>query len=555
MPDLGRGVLPDNYAEHIANMGMSPRQQALNWYWSFYKREQYENRTTDWDGGERADILDTEMIGQSGIVPPGFTARPKLPIKYRRPTAPYHLGNLITERFTSLLFSEDKHPSMGVRGDPKAEDYVQALAEAARLWSMMTSVRNHGGGMGSVCVAFMFSDGVPVLEILDARWTTPTWRNRALLDLAEVEVRYQYEVETRGAAGRLRATRIWYRRVINSTTDTVYAPVPVGEGAEPDWKEGKKSTHNFGFCPAVWICNTEPGTGSYDGEPDCAGTHDAIMEMDRQVSQALRSGIANADPLLVAATSAEELPPLSPPDGWQLPTGSTAQFLETTGKGAELCWKSAIQLRSWVLEMSQCVLEDDNSPLAQGAAPQTATEVRQRVASMHARAGVFREQYGQRGVLNLLRKMLRAVRVLEARHEEVVLAPRVETDIETGVVTHVTRLIPDAKSDALLSLQWPPYSVPTTQETLAATQAAAAALTSKLLDEEAAIAYLAPYFHVADPAALQRRLAKASAAKSNSLASPTINPLGRQLPPGEDDGVPNLAPTPDDVPPPPPPLP
>src|SRR5579859_6665604 len=91
----------------IENLGMTPRQLELNHYWSYFATVQYDARKVDWDGSERMDPVDRQAIATAGTLPGGFyDAGKEFPLKFRRPSSPYHLGRVVVTRHTGLLFSE-----------------------------------------------------------------------------------------------------------------------------------------------------------------------------------------------------------------------------------------------------------------------------------------------------------------------------------------------------------------------------------------------------------------------------------------------------------------
>lgn len=278
----------------IARLGMSPRQQALNRMWAVYRGQQYEARRVDWDGTERVQHLDAEAIATAGFIPPGYyDAGAQFPLKFRRPTATYHLRRVIVDRFTGLLFSDRKHPFVRIEGDPATEDYVRTLAEVSRLWPSMIQARTYGGAMGTSVIGFQFVDGRPVVEVDDPRWCYPTFEDRHQLKLAALEKRYMYPVDERDPESGLWVQRAyWYRRVIDAEKDVLFKPVPVGDGEEPEWEIEREVVHGFGFCPRVWVQNS-PVQDDIDGDPDCVSIDDMCEQIDALLSQANAGILAN----------------------------------------------------------------------------------------------------------------------------------------------------------------------------------------------------------------------------------------------------------------------
>jgi hypothetical protein len=278
----------------IARLGMTPRQQDLNRHYAFYRAVQYDSRKVDWNGQEHVDPIQHEAIATAGFVPSGFyDAGATLPLKFRRPSAPYHLCKVVVDRFTGLLFSERRHPRLVVEGDQGAQAYAEALAESARLWQAMIRARTLGGAMGTAVVGFQFVDGQPIVEPLDPRWVFPKFKDRWHLRLESIEVRYQYPEEVQAPDGRWEIVPTWYRRTIDEAADVLYEPAPVADnGAEPDWAEAARVEHGLGFCPVLWVQNL-PVEGDVDGDPDCHGIFEMTEAIDSLLAQANRGTLAN----------------------------------------------------------------------------------------------------------------------------------------------------------------------------------------------------------------------------------------------------------------------
>ena len=210
------------------NMGLSPRQLELDHLWRYYRCANYENRRVDWNGQERLGKIEHEMVATSGFMPAGFyDAGQTLPHKFRKPTAPYYLGRVIVDRFTSLLFSAKRHPKIQCVGDPLTEDWLSAFVEESRLWAQMLQARKYGGAMGSVALGFVVTNGKPKIEVHDPRWCTPTFLDRGEMILSSFEKRYQFKEDERDEEGKWREVWYWYRRVIDDKSDVVWPKVKV----------------------------------------------------------------------------------------------------------------------------------------------------------------------------------------------------------------------------------------------------------------------------------------------------------------------------------------
>lgn len=546
MSDAGRSIIgadAPRVMTRVARLGMSPRQQMLNRYWAHYRCSNYEARRVDWDGRERVDPVSHEAIATAGFIPPGFyDAGATFPLKFRRPSCPYNLVKVIVDRFTGLLFSERHHPQIRVEGDPDTEDFINALAESARLWPAMIQARMFGGGTGSAAIGFQFLEGRPIVEVHDPRWVFPDFKDRATQELRGIEKRYQYPIELfdheRGAWVEVPH---WYRRVINESVDILWKPIPVGEGEEPDWENpalvANMVEHDFGFCPVQWIQNL-PVVDDIDGDPDCLGIYDMVETIDALLAQANRGIIANCDPTVVIV-SPDNLAEVAKGSNNAIKlTQGSAQYMEISGSGPKAAQEYADKLRTYALEVAQCVLEHPEAP-----GSRTATEIERAYSSMLAKADVLREQYGERGIKPLLEKMLKAAKQVvtpRAEGEAIVrgallLPDRIEKDAAGQVTRNPRRLGPGG----VLKLQWPGYFEAGLSDVNTAVQAATNAKAAQLIDDEHATKFVAEYFNVEDVPAMMQSMEESAAAQQQMFDQQAMGDMTEGVPP---EGVPTEAP-------------
>jgi len=500
--------------DRVARMGLSARQQELNWLWSWYRCCSYDPRKVDWNGRPITSRLETEAIASQGFLPPGFTdgSGGSMPLKFRRPSAPYALAKVIVDRFTGLLFSERQHPQLHVEGDPQTEDFISTLVEVSRLWPSMMLARMYGGAMGTVAIGFQFLEGKPSVEVHDPRWLFPEFKDRATLLLKGVEKRYTFPQEVRDPeSGRYETVQFWYRRIINETSDVVFKVVPVGNGDEPKWEVEAQVDHNLGFCPVVWVQNL-PVQDDIDGDGDCHGVYDLVESIDALIAQANRALIANCDPTLVMTTKAEMNGPIKTgsDNAIRIPEGD-AKFLEVSGSGPKAALDLAEQLRKYALEVAQCILENPDTSRA------TATEIERAFSSMLAKSDILREQYGERGLKPLVNMMVKAAQQLNTPvagpdgqmvRQQLNLPPRMVAGAD-GIAQPVART-PGQGGTVLL--RWPRYFQPTLADVVQAAQGAGAAKVGGLIDQEHASKFVAPFFGVEDVGAMLVKI-EAEAAK------------------------------------------
>lgn len=502
--------------------GLTDRQSALERLWRFYRCMNYEGRKVEWDGKERVGHIEHEAIATAGFVPGGFydVGGAMLPLKYRRPTAPYYLAKVIVSRFNGLLFGSGRHPNTIVTDDPDTDAWLTGFCDSTRLWSRMVLARTYGGAMGAVAVGFVFRDGKPKVEVHDPRWCFPHFADREELILDRLEKRYQYPDMIRDEeTGQMVEGWFWYRRVIDSEKDVLWPRVPVLDGQEPRWSQYRSVTtpHNFGFCPVVWIQNNEV-QDDFDGDPDCQGVYDMIETIDALISQANRGILSNCDPTLHISTDDDI------PDGLRkgsdnaikTSSGGSVSYLEISGAGPKAALEFADDLEKRVQRVARCVLDDNF-----GGPARTEKEVDQNYSNMIEQADLLREQYGERGVKRLLEMVLKAARKLST--------PVVMKDGETPRITRSVIRLPklDDGSDrklgegTMIELDWPDWYKPGLTDIAQAVDAAGKAMNYGLTDLEHAVRFIAQYFQIEDVTALVAKLEEANAASDPAAAYST----------------------------------
>lgn len=511
-------------------MGLSDRQVELDHLWRFYRCAVYDGRKVDWNGKEVLGKIEHEIVATSGFMPPGFyDAGQTLPLKFRKPTAPFALARVIVSRFTSLLFSSKRHPKISC-SDPAVEDWLSAFAETTRLWSQMLKARTYGGAMGSVGLGFKIVAGKPTVEVHDPRWCTPEFSDREELTVSKLEKRYQFNEDERDDEGRWQKVWYWYRRVIDETSDSIWPKVKAEIGIEPIWEReaNNRVDHRYGFCPIVWVQNL-PVDDDVDGDPDCHGVYDLIQAIDILLAQAHRGTVSNCDPTLAISSDAEWSNGAQKGSGnaLVLEKGGSVNYLEITGSGPKAAMELAEKLEEKALVVARCYLD-----INQGGPSRTVNEVERNYSSMIEQADVHREQYGERGVKRLLEMVLRAARTLGKTRTEVdgtgrarivreviKLPAKREMDEKTGKLVITERSLSTYDDEDVLELAWPGYFTPTADDAGKAVVAARDARDASLIDDEHAARYVSEFFGVEDVRGMLEKVeAKKAAAQAEFMA-------------------------------------
>jgi hypothetical protein len=507
-------------AEKIRRLGLSPRQLELNRAYAYYCCAQHDDCATAWDGSRNPDLVTRSSIVSSAALPPGyqdtFGELEALPMRFRRPSVPCHLCHLIVSRFTGLLYGEQQNPTWKVPGDPDTEAWVHAVTESYGLWACMMLARNMGGAMGTAIIGFKIIDGKVIFESLDRRWCIPTFDPKNPNELTKLEIRYMYPEEVRDPeTGQWKEESYWYMRIITTTSDCVWKPQPVGDGAkEPQWDDPatvlELREHNLAFLPYQWIRNIEV-PDDLDGYADCLGSYDYFDRIGELDSAIHGGAFRNADPTPVVSSDGNiDKVGMGSKSAVKLEKGGTVTFAETSGAAVEAAAKESDRLEDKALQVCECVLADQRTT---DGSPMTATEVTKRTAAMFAKAGMLRTQYGQRGVVLLMEKLLRAARKLaEGRpagegdidqagnpiqagttiRQAIFVPPKVEGD---KLVQHTLGNV----NGAQLKLMWPPFSKPTPEETGQKVTATVQARAGRLITLDTGVRHLSPDFAIENP--------------------------------------------------------
>jgi len=266
----------------------------------------------------------------------------------------------------------------------------------------------------------------------------------------------------------------------------------------------------------VWTQNL-PVQDDIDGDPDCMGIEDICDQIDSLLSQATVGVLANCDPTLRIISDA----PMSDiqkgsQNAVKLPAGSSMDYMELSGTGPKAAVEQADRLRALALEVAQCVLDHPDG----GA--RTATEIERVYASMLAKADVLREQYGERCVKPLMEMMVKGIRIIEKPRavatggvlRQVVKLPDQINRKDDGTIERAARQLGEGGQ---LNLNWGPYFDPGLNDAQLAAQAATAANAGGLLDQEHAVAFVAPYFMVEDAGGMLKKIKAEKAAEQAAM--------------------------------------
>lgn len=468
------------------NILQSERYLALHWREGYGASRQHDHKVVDFDGNMTPPGPPTAVPLLSSAPAPF-----RVPMRQRRPSAPYRLAKLIVESFTALLFGENRWPTLLFPGDEAAQDYAAALVKAEALPMKLLMARGWGGSCGTVGLSWCFHNGRPRVEVHRAKHLfVHEWEDRADLVPAAVSEVYIYpNPEVDAERGTIVTAWYWFHRYWDQKQDIVFAPCPFKKNVEPVWVPEKVNVHDDGEAHVVWVQNLP--SDEIDGEPDYEGLYENFDDLDVLCSVLTRGTVLNLDPTLVIAadkasmTLAREVKKGSD-NSLDVGMGGSAEYLELTGSSVEAGLKLFESKKRAALEVAQCILADPNEVAASGL---SSVALKVIYAPMMAKTNVLRAQYGE-AIKRLVTQQMRVARK-RAAEQVVILPPKVvpnESD-EAAPPTFVERN-PGVSENA--DLHWPPYfsPTPTDQGAVATTMAAATGgkpfLSSQTATEETA---------------------------------------------------------------------
>jgi hypothetical protein len=387
----------------------SIRYATLDRRQQYYECSQHDFKKFDFDGRPVPQGPGPNVQPLLTVDPPAFF----IPLKMRKPSNPYRMVRVIVNSFTDMIFGEGRWPTILVKGDENAQDYCQALSEAADLPSIFVDARGIGGSQGSVGISWRFTDGKPIVEVHQPKNIyVHVWKNRDLLEPAHVIECYRFTKDEWDPVKKAMVKNLyWFRRDWTTEADVLFKPVLYKEGSDPTWEVDEEETsepHNDGECHFIWIQNQK--SKEVDGVADVHGCWDQCDNLDIINSVLSRGTILNMDPTLVLKMDPLKVAKQGVSKGSDnaLVTGEggDATYLEISGASAEAGIKIFKLSRANNLETTQCVICDPDQVLAQGT-----SSVAQKMlyAPMLSVCNKIRTRYG-RAIRTLLLQMLRSAR-------------------------------------------------------------------------------------------------------------------------------------------------
>jgi hypothetical protein len=403
-----------------------------------------------------------------------------IPLRNRRPSVRYALCRVVVEDSVSLLFSEGHFPTFDCP-DRAVSSFLGKVAKETRLNQVMIDAAIRGS-IGSVAVLLRLLRGRIFLDVLDTAFLTPTWDAEAPDTLVRVTERYKVSGQTLAINGydiADTACDYWFVRCWDTQNETWFLPSQVVGSIEPLVDRSRSVFHGLGFVPLVWIRNL-PGPSASGDSNDGACTFRAAIEtqieIDYQLSQAGRGLKYSSDPTLLIKEPATTDSEIVKGAGNALVVSEKgdAKLLEIGGTASAAVIDYVRVLREMALES----VHGNRASADRLTAAQSGRALELLNQGLIWLADNLRISYGEGALLQL------AGMILQATH----LYPL------NVMGTQVSGLDPTAR----LSLKWPRWYAPTSDDRQKDAQTLSTLATAGLISREAAVKSIADTYDIED---------------------------------------------------------
>ncbi len=213
------------------------------------------------------------------------------------------LGDGRFPKLTTGIGEDEEDDLFGLSEDDSEtlDTFIANLSEHARFVEVCQDALEAAEGISSACCVYSF-DGFGTLraEHVETCHAKPTFDASGAL--TRLEIKYPYVELDTVEPGRVRARCMFYRRVIDAESDTVFKPAEVKrKGVEPTSSPDaeRSAAHGLGFVPCVWYAFKRRKKGVPDG---CAVHETLLDELDAlnfSLSQRYRAALYSGDPQMV----------------------------------------------------------------------------------------------------------------------------------------------------------------------------------------------------------------------------------------------------------------
>lgn len=402
-----------------------------------------------------------------------------IPLRQRRPSIRYPLSRIVVDDSISLAFSDGHFPTLET-SDHMLRAQLADLATDLNLNATMQEAALRGA-IGSVALLLRIIRGRMFLRVVETLYLTPQWDIDAPDELATVVERYKVQGAVLADLGYPitdLSAQYWFMRSWDRVQETWFTPWPVGSNDTPMIDEARTIRHDLGFVPIVWIRNLPGGPDGPDGI-DGASTFRACIEtsieIDYQLSQAGRGLKYSSDPTLLIREPATDGHDLIRGGGNALVVSEKgdARLLEINGTASQAVIDYVRTLREFALES----VHGNRASADRLTAAQSGRALEMMNQGLIWLADNLRVSYGQ-AILDLTRMILAAAR---------------RYPLQVGGVD-----LPKLDQLPRLSLKWPRWYAPTSNDRQADAQTLATLINQGLLSRETALRSIADLYGVDD---------------------------------------------------------
>lgn len=398
-----------------------------------------------------------------------------IPLRLRRPSVRYPMARIIVDDSLALVFSDGHFPTYNCP-DPIVAAALATIARDAGLNQTMQEAALRGS-IGSVAILLRVLKGRIFFKVLQSQYLTPVWDQEAPDQLSSLTEKYKVSGAHLQALGydiQDLQSHYWFMRRWDAETETWFLPWPSGADSASIIDPSRTVRHGLGFVPIVWVRNL-PGGDDIDGGCTFRSAVETNIEIDYQLSQAGRGLKYSSDPTLLIREPAFADSEIIRGGGNALVVSEKgdAKLLEIGGTAAAAVIEYVRTLREFALEG---VHANRASPeRLSGAQSGRALELMNQ--GLIWLADNLRVAYG-RGMLQLARMMVAASNVYQLRADG--------------------ELLPALDPNSRITLSWPRWYAPGSQDRQADAQTLQTLVGAKLLSRETAIRAIADVYAIQD---------------------------------------------------------
>ncbi len=404
-----------------------------------------------------------------------------IPIQERRPSVRTGFASQVVGVVARKLFA-GKHAPKITHDDENYAALIREVIARGSVYETMVSAM-YLGSVGSVAVTFRLVEGSLKFDVWRAKNCYPVFGPAG--ELAALRVCYTvggkellglgFKTDAKGKPVSTDDT-YWFARVFTPSEEITCVP-PLADDWNPveyPWEAltpGVVIQHNLGFVPGVWITNMPGGVG-VDGKSTFGEVVNNIVEMDYTLSQLGRGIRYSAAPQTVVIGDVESDQRRTPStiiklkaayaDEGQKFGAADAKLLEMVGNGTQVGLNYVQELRRITFEaLAASIKKSELKTAMSGRAMEISDD------AFYDLANLFRNSYGDGGLIPLMSKVMKALRMVGM----------LEVSIDEASIT-------------AFGLRWPKLYPSTPADDLQMVESLVMAVQNGLMDADTAKSYL-----------------------------------------------------------------